>query len=117
VTITTPPEKAAIRAMQTEVLSDTSGPLLVELVPGVEVRVLPPRMWRVSAISAMQEGDFLGWAKKALASTDDYDIFVDTDPTLEQVEAFMQRTSEVSTEGNSKSSSRSTRRSARTRKS
>lgn len=106
-----------IAALQAEVLDDLDGPLLVELVPGQSVRVLPPKMWRVSSLSAMRVGDFDTWAKKALASEEDYEVFMDVDPTLEQVETFMKNLNEVSGEGNSKTSSRSARRSKTTRRS
>jgi hypothetical protein len=106
-----------IAALQAEVLDDIDGPLLVELVPGQSVRVLPPKMWRVSSLSAMRAGDFDNWAKKALASEEDYEVFMDVDPTLEQVERFMKNLNEVTGEGNSTTSSRSIRRSKTTRRS
>jgi hypothetical protein len=104
-----------IAALQTEVLDDIDGPVLVELVPGQSVRVLPPKMWRVSSLSAMRAGDFEGWAAKALASTDDFEVFMDVDPTLEQVEQFMKNLNAASGEGNSKTSSLSSRRSKSSR--
>lgn len=88
-----------VEALQAEVLADKEGPVLVELVPGTSVRVLPPRMWRISSLTAMRGGDFEGWAKKALASTADFDTFMDVDPTLEQVEQFMKNLNNVSAEG------------------
>lgn len=100
-----------IAALQAEVLDDPDGPLFVELIPGTHVRVLPPRMWRVSSLSAMRAGDFDTWAKKALASTEDYEVFMDVDPTLEQVETFMKNLNEESSEGKSRTSSTSRPRS------
>lgn len=108
--------KASLQALQDEVNEPAGGPLNIELVVGVTVRILPPKMWRLSALTAMQEGDFLGWAKKALASTEDYATFIDVDPTLEQIEAFMTRVREVSQEGNAPTSSSSFARSALTTK-
>lgn len=97
-----PSRKAAVRddrnkleAIQSEVLADAAGPLLVQLVPGTSVRVLPPRMWRVSSLKALKGGDFDEWAKKALASTEDYETFCRIDPTLEQVETFMKAMNEA----------------------
>ncbi len=105
-----------VRAINAEAIN-IPDPITVEITPGVEVRVLPTKQWRLSALDALQEGNFKGWAAKALASTEDYDTFMDADPTLAEVESFMQRLGEESTVGNSKTSSRSTRRSPRTRKS
>lgn len=123
----TAPEKGAnIEALRSEVLADaTSGPVLVELTPEVSVRVLPARMWRLSGYAAIKEGDFLTWAQKCLASTDDYDAFIEADPTFEQINRFFERfgsatgevTGEVGNEGNSTTSSGSPTRSRRTRKS
>ena len=121
-----PAKGSNLEALQSEILADaTSGPVLVELVPGTSVRVLPARMWRLSGYSAIKEGDFLTWAKKCLASTEDYDAFVDADPTFEQINRFFERfgettgeaTGEVGNPGNSSSSSSSPTRSRRTRKS
>lgn len=86
-----------IAALQTEAetVEDQDGPILVELVPGTHVRVLPPKMWRVSALSGIRQGDFEAWAKKALASTADFEVFMDVDPTLEQIESFMKRLNEA----------------------
>jgi hypothetical protein len=88
-----------IAALQKEALEDTEGPVLVELVPGTSVRVLPPKMWRVSALSGIRNGDFEAWAKKALASTEDFAVFMDVDPTLEQLETFMKNLNEAAPVG------------------
>lgn len=109
-----PVDKLAVA--QSEVLDDPDGIRLVELIPGTTVRVLPPRMWRVSSLTAMRQGDFDKWASKALASTEDYEIFMDVDPTLDQIEGFMKRLNEESGEGNSKNSSRSPQRLRSSRK-
>lgn len=119
------PEKK-VEALQSEILADAaSGPVLVELMVGVRVRVLPARMWRLSGYRAIKEGDFLLWAEKCLASRDDYEAFVEADPTFEQINAFFTRfgestgevTGEVGNAGNSNSSSSSSTRSRRSRKS
>ncbi len=124
-TLSAPERK--IEALQSEILADaTSGPVLVELIPGeVSVRVLPARMWRLSGYSAIKDGDFLKWAEKCLASVADYEAFVEADPTFEQINQFFTRfgestgegSGEVGNEGNSNSSSNSPTRSRRTRKS
>lgn len=116
-----------MEALQSEILADaTSGPVLVELITGeVSVRVLPARMWRLSGYSAIKEGDFLTWAKKCLASEDDYRAFVEADPTFEQINQFFNRFGETSGDmpgessdlGNSNPSSSSLTRSKRSRKS
>lgn len=122
------PERARkIDALQSEILADAaSGPVLVELIPGeVSVRVLPARMWRLSGYSAIKDGDFLTWAAKCLASMDDYEAFIDADPTFEQINAFFTRFGEATSEpsgeegneGNSSSSSNSPTPSKRSRRS
>lgn len=102
--------------MQNEVLSDPDGILLVELVPGVSVRVMPPKMWRVSALKAMRTADFDTWAAKSLASVEDYETFCDVDPRLDEIEPFMKRLNEAAGEGNSTTSSALSRRSKTSRK-
>lgn len=126
-TLATPQKGSKIEALQSEILADaTSGPVLVELITGeVSIRVLPARMWRLSGYSAIKEGDFLTWAKKCLASDEDYEAFIDADPTFEQINQFFTRfgaatgepTGEVGNEGNSNSSSGSSTRSKRSPKS
>lgn len=113
----TPPATAAIRAVQAEALSGEDAPIVIDLVPGVEIRVLPIRKWRLSALEHVNNGEYLKWASKITASVEDYDTFVETDPTLDELEDFSQRLGEMSTMGNSKTSSRSPRRSKSTRKS
>lgn len=126
-TLTQPEKSSKLEALQSEILADaSSGPVLVELIVGeVSVRVLPARMWRLSGYAAIKEGDFLTWAQKCLASDEDYEAFVEADPTFEQIAGFFTRfgtaTSEPSGEvgdpGNSNSSSSSSTRSKRSRKS
>jgi hypothetical protein len=105
-----------LAAVQDEAVDDLDGIRVIELVPGTSVRVLPPRMWRVSGLKGMRQADFEMWAKKCLASSEDYEIFMDVDPTLEQIEAFMKRLNEESGEGNRTTSSTLSRRSKSTRK-
>lgn len=112
----TPPRTAAIRAVQAEALSGEDAPIVIDLVPGVEIRVLPIRKWRLSALEHLTNGEYLKWASKICASVDDYDTFVDADPTLEDLESFSERLGEKSNLGNSKTSSRSSRRSKSTAK-
>lgn len=104
-----PPARSQLRNVQTEVL-ERDAPLRLEIVPGVTVAVKPPRQWRLSALTAIRDGDFEAFAKKAMASTGDYETFMDADPTIEQVETFMTALGEASTEGNSPTSSVSSRR-------
>jgi hypothetical protein len=106
-----------LAALQAEVVDDIDGVRIIELVPGTSVRVRPPRMWRVSALKAMRQADFDTWAKTSLASAEDYAVFCDVDPTLEEVQTFMKALNEESGEGNLMTSSRSLRRSKTSRKS
>jgi hypothetical protein len=115
--VSTPPATAAVRAIQAEALSDVEAPVVLDLVPGVEIRILPIRQWRLSAIQHINTGEYLEWAKKVCASTEDYETFVDCDPTLAELEDFSRRLGEATEVGNSKPSSTSRTRSRRTRKS
>lgn len=71
------------------------GALFVELIPGVKLHVLPPRMWRLSAYRALRQGDVDSWAEGCLCTSADVKILIATDPTTEQFQAFAQRVSDA----------------------
>lgn len=78
-----------MRALDDATKGKNAGDVLhVELIPGVSVGVLPPKMWRLSSFRKMRAGDLDGWAGDCLASAEDVAVLVATDPTMEQFEAF-----------------------------
>ncbi len=111
-----PPRTAAVRAVNLEALDGADAPMRLPLVDGVDVAVNPPRLWRLSAMRALREGDFEKWAQGALASETDVNAFFDADPTFAQIETFMKAMNEASPEGKSTTSSPSSPRSKRTPK-
>lgn len=55
---------------------------------GEEVQVIPPSLWRMSWQSLLTTGQLYAFAEKVL-HPDDYDFFVEVDPTNEEFEAFV----------------------------
>lgn len=66
---------------------EVTGELVQGELAGQAVYVPPVRQWRASALHALREGDLMGWAEKTLPD-DDWEIWQDVDPTMEQIEAF-----------------------------
>lgn len=86
-------------------------------IAGVEVTVPPVKVWRGSALDALTEGRFSAWADKVL-SDDDYDKWLDADPTVGEIESFFEEIGPSLGMGDSVGESRASRRSSRsTRKS
>jgi len=82
--------------------------------PGGEpVRILPARMWRGTAMRALNSGDFDRWAELCLFGDDYMDVWHDLDPTNEEMMAFAREYRKVA--GESLGQSRAVRRSARSR--
>lgn len=109
----------AARAQEVEVEGEIDdGYVTVPLVghDGVtkDVRALPPTRWRASALRALNQGDFDGLMAIVLHE-DDYDMYVDLDPTAECIGRFAEAAGRASGEDLGKSSprrasSRSTRK-------
>lgn len=59
---------------------------IVVPLAGTDLRVLPLRKWKASAVRAMKDGDFDRWAEKALDG--DYPAWQAIDPDMDQVEVF-----------------------------
>lgn len=68
---------------------EAKGDLVQGTLAGKTVYVKPVKQWRASAISALRDGDFDKWAEATL-DDDDIDIWMDTDPTLGEVEDFFE---------------------------
>lgn len=79
---------------------------------GRPIYVPPTKQWRSSAMHALRNGDFQSWAEVVL-DDDDYDVWIEVDPTLEQIEDFFEVVNPKLSAGNSRASRRS---SARTRR-
>lgn len=73
---------------------------------GEDVQVIPPSMWRVSWQSLLSGGQFYAFAQKVL-HPEDYDYFVEVDPTNEEFEDFVADASTRSGEPMGKSRGRS----------
>lgn len=79
--------------VQADANTPSSEPVRVQLA-GRDVDVKPLRKWRSSAISAMRSGDFEVWARTSLDG-DGYDVWLDVDPTIEEVEALFAQWTEA----------------------
>lgn len=71
-----------------------------------EVRVVPPAAWRISWQNLLANGQFYAFAQKVL-HPDDYDFFVEVDPTNDEFEAFVTEAGDRSGESLGKSRARS----------
>lgn len=56
---------------------------------GHTVYVPPVNQWRASALHALREGDLQTWAEKTL-NDDDWDIWVEVDPTMDEIGKFFE---------------------------
>ena len=73
---------------------------------GEEVQVVPPSMWRASWQRALNQGQIDTFAQKVL-HPDDYDYYVEVDPTMTEWIAFVEDASVKSGESLGKSRGRS----------
>ncbi|OUD04704.1 hypothetical protein CA983_02825 [Streptomyces swartbergensis] len=73
---------------------------------GEEVQVIPPSAWRASWQRALNQGQIDFFAEKIL-HPDDYDFFLEVDPTLEEWLTFVEDASSRSGEPLGKSAARS----------
>jgi hypothetical protein len=78
---------------------------------GEPVRIIPPGLWRSSAMRALNQGDFDRWAEGVLFGPDYAEVWRDLDPTNDDVAAFMKSYREAV--GQSAGESRASRRSSR----
>jgi len=102
--------KSELEVLRSEALSDADDLTKIPLGPdGQIVEILPQRLWRTSAMDALNSGRFSAWAEKCLTE-DSYDIWEDVDPTMEEIEEFFAAVGEAN--GMSPLESRRLRRSA-----
>lgn len=78
-------------AQETEVKNENT---VVQLCEDT-VEVLPITKWTSSAIHALRSGDIEIWAEKSL-TPDSYQIWIELDPTLDEIEQFMDEWSKAS---------------------
>jgi hypothetical protein len=81
---------------------------------GEEIQIIPPSAWRTSWQRMLNQGDLDGFAQKVF-HPDDYDLYLDIDPTIVDFMTMVQEAAERSGESMGKSSgpalsSRRTRR-------
>ena len=81
---------------------------------GEEVQIIPPTAWRTSWQRLLNQGLIDEFAKKVF-HPDDYDLFLDLDPTMEEWVTFTQDASRQAGEsvGNSRGRATSSRRTRR----
>lgn len=102
-----------VTAAEAQELEATGRHITVDLC-GEPVRVVPGGAWPVSAQRKLREGDLDGFMASVLQE-DDYDLYVEMDPTLDEFNQFVEDAQELSGEPQGKSrrpsgSSRRTRR-------
>lgn len=89
---------------------EVTGELVQGELAGRPIYIPPVKKWRASALHALREGDFETWAEVTF-SEDDYDLWVEIDPTMEEIEAFFKTVNPGL--GTNSGNSRASRRSAR----
>lgn len=102
-----------VTAAEAQELEATGRHITVELC-GEPVRAVPAGAWPVSAQRKLREGDIDGFMA-AVLHEDDYDLYVELDPVLDEFNQFVTDAQELSGEPQGKSrgpagSSRRTRR-------
>ncbi|GGY88561.1 hypothetical protein CP967_31125 [Streptomyces nitrosporeus] len=81
---------------------------------GVDLRIKPGNRWRPSYLRALREGDYDTWAAGVLHK-DDVAVFIDLDPTFDEINVFTTAAMGSTGEAPGKSGGR-TKSSTRTRK-
>ncbi|WP_331731684.1 hypothetical protein OG298_45530 (plasmid) [Streptomyces sp. NBC_01005] len=81
---------------------------------GEGMRVVPAGTWPVSAQRALRQGDFDGFMA-AVLHEDDYELYEELDPTLDEINLFIEDAGNLSGEpqGKSRGPNRSSRRTRR----
>ncbi len=67
--------------------TEAKGEFVQGMLVGRPVLVPPTKKWRMSALSALRDGDIDGWAKETLTD-DGWEVWVEVNPTVEEVEKF-----------------------------
>lgn len=85
---------------------EAEGNYVTATLCGEEVQIVPPSAWRVSWNRMLMQGRIDEFAEKVLAP-EDYDFYVEIDPTADEFQDFVQEASEKSGEPLGKSGPRS----------
>ena len=85
---------------------EAEGHYITATLCGEDVQIVPPSAWRVSWNRMLMQGLIDEFAEKVLAP-EDYEFFVEIDPTAEEFQDFVQEASEKSGEPLGKSGPRS----------
>jgi hypothetical protein len=96
------PEATPAEAQEIE----AEGHYVTATLCGEDVQIVPPSAWRISWQNLLANGQFYTFAEKVL-HPDDYDFFVEVDPTNEEFEAFVAEAGDRSGESLGKSRARS----------
>lgn len=93
---------------------EAEGHYVTATLCGEEVQIIPPTVWRSSWQRMLNQGDFDGFAK-AIFHPDDYDFYLETDPTIVEFVEFTQAAAALVGEslGNSRGPAPSSRRTRR----
>lgn len=93
---------------------EATGELIQGELAGKTIYVPPVKKWRSSALHALRQGDLETWAEGTL-SDDDWDIWQEVDPSLEEIEDFFETINKGlgTSPGNSRASRRSSARTKR----
>lgn len=88
-----------------EIQSEATEPMgtIKATLGGEPMLVKPPKKWKTRAIRSLNSGDFDAWAETSLVEGY-YDVWLDVDPDMEQVEAFFLEFNENSGDAVGKSS-------------
>ncbi|GGV45591.1 hypothetical protein [Streptomyces spectabilis] len=92
------PEVTAFEAQEIE----AEGHYVTALLCGEEVRIVPPDAWRMSWHRMLTQGYIDTFARKVL-HPDDFDFFIEIDPTNEEFQNFIADAGDRSGEGLGKS--------------
>jgi hypothetical protein len=104
------PEVSPAQAQEIE----ATGHYVTAVLCDTEVEVVPSGAWRQSSMRKLRLGDMDAFMEDVL-SPDSYELYVELDPTNEEINDFMETAGEVAGEslgksGGPKASSRTTRR-------
>lgn len=97
-------EEAEVSAADAQEI-EAEGYVTAELC-GQEVQIIPPAGWRISWQELLMSGQISGFAQKVL-HPDDFDFFIEVDPTVQEFQEFVADASERSGESLGKSRGRS----------
>lgn len=106
-------DEGEVSAADAQEMEATGRHITVSLA-GEAMRVVPAGAWPVSAQRALREGDFDKFMSTVLHE-EDYDLYEEIDPTLDEINQFIEDAGELSGEsqGKSRGPARSSRRTRR----